>query len=218
MLFDLIKYLFLYVLSMVFIIPISIFEYEKYKFMISMSIIIGIYIYQRKRFINIIKGYYRWLRFKDKKDYINSKYIYLFLVIFVGSFISNKYSFIGLFISLIMIFFMELNDGKRSVKDLSYKDYIKLGLCKVMGLNSSNILFSKVSNLSFEDSFIIHSICLIAINMAMLLKVNCLYFNVGIFAVGVCMSYICIFFYRYLYSINRLKWIGVIGLIVLLSL
>lgn len=212
-------YLLIYVFCTIFLVPVDYISdsIDKYRFIVIFSIMVGVFLYQRKRIINMIKGCYRGIIFKDIEYYKNFKYLIFFFINFILFLVIEKYIKYGIFglcISAIFILLLEIKDGKKYISDMKIKDYIRYILYQVIGINSSNILFSRRSKLNSEDSFNLHSLSIISMCLASFFSLNSFYFNFWFLILGIAISYLFIFLYRYLYSLNKLRWIGIVIIVV----
>ena len=231
-------YALIYIFIVIFPLPkysytVFNFDFDLYKTIILFSVFIGVFLHQLKRIIKIIRGFSIWLRYKDHRYYKEAKYFYFILL----SIISNvlvaffiKQSLIGIVVSLIIngiiLIVMDIIDYKKEIEELGINSYLRYFFYQLIGINllgsnTSNILFCKKSNLNNEESFNLYSYVLLSnIGMSMFYDIDIILNlnSIIIFIIGIMFSYLFTILFHYLYSINKLKIVGFISIVLSIML
>lgn len=111
------------------------------------SLLAVLFIY-RKKILNIINDFFKYIKTKELKYYTNFKYALLIVVATIPAGIlglllkdkiealsSNvKYVGIALLVTALALFIVKSIDGKKDDKDITYKDAIKVGLFQAIAL------------------------------------------------------------------------------------
>ena len=202
-------------------------KWSQYTSIISIAIIIGICLYHRRLIKSLFCGCYKFIKDRDYQYYFNMKYLYFMMITFIVVLVINiqtTHFWPHFVINGIFLFLVSVKDGERDIEDVSGKDYIQFAIIEllgleVLGISGASLVFFRKSQLNESDCYNVYVCNLIAICCALLVKNFTFTLNMEssiVFFISVVIGYLFIFIFRYLHSLNRLRWLGLIAIFIAL--
>lgn len=211
----------------------SFLNINNIKMVVLLSAIIGIILYHIREISNILKGSFRWIVFKDRRWYKEWQYLLMATIYSFGYFIIkkllsihlsylSKYICIFLIVNGLLLLVFKINDGKKEIEYLSFKDKLKLLIYEIFSFipgisnNTMNIIFFKNLGINNQESFNLYCyLILVPLIFELFSGINNFdisnnfIFYILILFLGIFFTYILLFTFRYLYGLNKLKIVGV---------